>query len=538
MGRHAAGEGFLRGLLQHSPDTEFACVAGSQAHAKEFGEAVATLRPDAKAVWLRPGDNAGIKAWGTIMLPGPDLSAAAWRRRRGAQTAYSLVGITHTTATHGATDLIADMAIAPVQAWDALICTSRAVKSMVEQVLDAQAAYLADRIGANRVAPPQLPVIPLGVDTDAMGVAPSRRGEWRARLGIPETDLVVLYFGRLSAHGKAHPSPMYAALQLAHEELKQRGEMRKLHVVLGGWFANAEQETIFRSAATRLAPDVTLHVVDGRTPEARAGLWGVADVFTLLSDNIQETFGLAPIEAMAAGLPVVVSDWDGFRDTVEDGVQGYRIPTRQAPPGHARDLARRYEDGIDRYDSYIAAVAQFCAVDVRAAAAAFARLFGDADLRRKMSEAARRRAREVYDWRVITAAYRDLWGELAVLRVKADERAPLRAGSEPHPARGDPFRLFQSYPTAILQPTDRISITGRCDASRVDTFLAFPGSSLHPQSLATADEVRHVLEKLGEMGTLACSDIVADFVAVRRPTVFRTLAWLLKHDIIYVVAAD
>ena len=28
---------------------------------------------------------------------------------------------------------------------------------------------------------------------------------------------------------------------------------------------------------------------------------------------------------MAAGLPVVVSDWDGYRDTVRDGVDGFRI---------------------------------------------------------------------------------------------------------------------------------------------------------------------------------------------------------------------
>jgi glycosyltransferase involved in cell wall biosynthesis len=30
---------------------------------------------------------------------------------------------------------------------------------------------------------------------------------------------------------------------------------------------------------------------------------------------------------MAAGIPVVVSDWDGYKDTVRDGVDGFRIPT-------------------------------------------------------------------------------------------------------------------------------------------------------------------------------------------------------------------
>ena len=55
--------------------------------------------------------------------------------------------------------------------------------------------------------------------------------------------------------------------------------------------------------------------------------WAAADLFLSLVDNPQETFGLAPVEAMAAGVPVVVSDWDGYRYTVSDGVEGFRVPT-------------------------------------------------------------------------------------------------------------------------------------------------------------------------------------------------------------------
>jgi len=39
--------------------------------------------------------------------------------------------------------------------------------------------------------------------------------------------------------------------------------------------------------------------------------WQAAGVFIALSDKIQETLGLTPLEAMAEGLPVIVSDWDG-----------------------------------------------------------------------------------------------------------------------------------------------------------------------------------------------------------------------------------
>ena len=48
--------------------------------------------------------------------------------------------------------------------------------------------------------------------------------------------------------------------------------------------------------------------LDGREPEIRINIWSAADIFISLSDNIQETFGLTPIEAMANGLPAIVSD--------------------------------------------------------------------------------------------------------------------------------------------------------------------------------------------------------------------------------------
>ena len=62
--------------------------------------------------------------------------------------------------------------------------------------------------------------------------------------------------------------------------------------------------------------------------------------FLSLVDNPQETFGLAPVEAMAAGVPVVVSDWDGYRYTVSDGVEGFLIPTlAPANAGQGEELA-------------------------------------------------------------------------------------------------------------------------------------------------------------------------------------------------------
>jgi len=47
---------------------------------------------------------------------------------------------------------------------------------------------------------------------------------------------------------------------------------------------------------------------DGRNPDIRRDVWHAADVFASPSDNIQETLGPTPVEAMAAGLSSVISD--------------------------------------------------------------------------------------------------------------------------------------------------------------------------------------------------------------------------------------
>ena len=78
--------------------------------------------------------------------------------------------------------------------------------------------------------------------------------------------------------------------------------------------------------------------------------WSSADIFSSLSDNFQETFGITPIEAMASGLPVVVSDWDGYRDSVRHGVEGYLVPTSMPQNGLGADLALRHALSIDNYD--------------------------------------------------------------------------------------------------------------------------------------------------------------------------------------------
>jgi alpha-maltose-1-phosphate synthase len=518
MGRMAAGEGFLEAYLRHAGVERFYCYAQERKAAEQFA-AMAQGHGQTPVEWIPWANPAGLAKPGALYIPDPSLHDHAWRRRGRDQRAYSLTGITHTTASSGAMDMIAGFALAPVQDWDAVICTAKTVRTMVEALMDEQAAYLKDRLGAQRVPRPQLPVIPLGVDCARFASDPAIRAAQRAGLGIAEGDVAFLFVGRLSFHAKAHPYPMYLALERAAQQTGKR-----LHLIQAGWFANDFIENAFREGARDFCPSVTAHFLDARMPEVRFAIWQAADIFTSLSDNIQETFGLTPIEAMAAGLPAVVTDWDGYRDTVQHGEHGIRVPTLAPPPGQGADLADAHAIGIDTYDRYCGYASQFIAVDINATAEAYVTLVGNPGLRARLGDAARKTALATFDWRHVVARYQALWAELAERRAAAAESAPAR-GPIHWPARADPFALFVDYPTEILSMQHRLE---RGDfAGDLATIVAHPlfGFAKHRLRL---DLCEIVLRRVADGRTTTLAEIGADLNEADRAMLPRNAVFLAK----------
>lgn len=413
VGRHAAGEAFLEAMARHAADQPLYCFAQGNAEFEHFDRQVASVgHAAAQPRHIARIEGARLSEPGCLFVPNPILAAPAFERRRHGAARYSLCGITHTVASHQIMDGIGAYLTAPLEPWDALICTSRCVKAVVHSLFERQASYLEEHLGVRPTTPVELPIIPLGVNCDRLAtsdITAALRANWRTRLGMRGSDIAALFFGRLSYHAKANPAPMLLGLEAARRTAPNDA---RVYLILAGWFANETLERGFREASAALCPSIEVKLVDGRTKEARDSLWHAADLFVSLSDNIQETFGLTPIEAMAASLPVVVSDWDGYRDTVMHGETGFLIPTLSAPAGAGRDIAARHAVGVDSYDRYVGNTSLGTAVDVRATAEALGRLIGDAGLRARMGRAAADHARRVFDWRVVIAAYRTLWAAL------------------------------------------------------------------------------------------------------------------------------
>lgn len=527
MGRNAAGESFLRGLLTHSRQDTFWLQVESPQHVQAFTDAARAL---GRHEPIKAADRRSLpllKQAGVVYHPGPGIGGHAWQRALYGHAAWSLCGVTHTTSSARAMDAITELVTAPTQPWDALICTSTAVKNNVERLLQAQWQHLQARLGASK--PPtiaQLPVIPLGIHTQDFVFSEADRAQARASIGADAQTHVVLFMGRLSFHAKAHPLAMYQALERAAAELPAG---QRIMLIECGWHANEAIAKAFADAAHQACPSVSVHHLDGREAALRRTAWASADIFCSLSDNIQETFGLAPIEAMAAGLPSVVSDWDGYRDTVRDGLDGYRVRTLMPPAGLGTDLALRHALEIDNYDMYCALSCALVSVDIDAAAQAFLRLMSTPALRLQMGAAARQRAQTTYDWSAIIPQYEALWANLNERRLA---HAPAALPAHPWPARMDPFHAFAAYPSELLGGDMVFSVADATSSkAKMQAQLQLNMVS-YAQPILPDEATLHTMIDALAGGPLTVRDLTAMLPAAHQAPAIRALVWLHKMGLV------
>jgi glycosyltransferase involved in cell wall biosynthesis len=465
---------------------------------------------------------------GALLKGQPDLYNLAWDRRRAAgDAAYSLLGLVHTLAPPAIRQIIANASVAPTHPWDAIVCTSPVVREALEQMFAGWEAHLAERTGGRAPPRPALPVIPLGVDGPgfaALADRPEARARIRARLGLGEADVLALWVGRLSFYEKAFPQAMFQAVARASETTGLG-----IHFALAGWFPNEGDRLRFEASAQRHAGAAPVHFLDGNDRALLGELWAGADIFLSLVDNIQETFGITPIEAMAAGLPVVASDWDGYRYTVRHGVEGFLIPTLGGPAsGLGALMLQRHVAGAMSYQAYVGEVAQYTAVHVGRAAQAIAELARSPQLRQQMGAAGRERVRTFLDWPVVARRYADLIDELAELR----KAAPPSATRRTDPVRGDPFLTFAGFPTQVFTPDTPIRAV---EGATGDLVRAIPADSLDagfPGLRAGQEECAQALELLLSGGPKTARDVLLAFPVQRRRLVETGLAWMAKLGLI------
>lgn len=532
MGRQVAGKEFLDAYLAHGQWDTLTAVVRSRDRAESLRQAcLAHPSSQARQRQLAVVEQSqfvqrcltGNRAVNLLYTPCPPEAHHAWSRRAVAPAGFALCGVTHTLCSANGVNALYDLFTAPFEPYDALICTSKSVIDMVRAVTGSFADYFRDKFGGNPTLKPRLEVIPLGVNPEKFHPpTPAEKAAARARLGVAADEVMVLCVGRLSHHAKAHPFPL---LHAAGEAARRTGN--KVHLVFAGWASHPAVTEAFQSGGKQFAPAARVSFVDGQNAGVRAAVWPAADIFSLLPDNIQETFGLVVTEAMATGLPVVGTDWDGYRDLIAPGETGFAVPTRMVRGATAQTTTRLLYGGVN-YDLFLANCCQTVTVDPAAAAEAMTKLVADPDLRTRMGTAGRQRVMDRFTWEHVIRAYENLWTEQQRELEKHRAAAP-----PPHPVRyPPPEESFAGYPTSWVSDTTTLCAADGA-VGQLGVFLTHPLTNFVPDwRSADAARLREVLELAATPQPLAALAGVIERAGHDPSFARASVAWLLKYGLL------
>lgn len=194
-----------------------------------------------------------------------------------------------------------------------------------------------------------------GADTELFGINrknPAKRKEILTEAGFPENSTVLLYAGRLSPEKNVAflPEVLRSLLKFYNYD-SQRHEYRLL-IAGDGPLKNWLAEKLANVAPGKFK--ILGHVADR---EKLADIYANSDIF--LHPNPREPFGIAPLEAMASGLPVVAPDSGGVLSYANDEnawlaeteVEGYFAAVRDVFNDDA-NRARKIENALETSRRY------------------------------------------------------------------------------------------------------------------------------------------------------------------------------------------
>lgn len=211
--------------------------------------------------------------------------------------------------------------------------------------------------------------IPNGIDTNIFQPK-IKNQELLAKHKISESDQVLIFAGGLDSQ---HFFKGVDVLLKAFAEIVKNNHQVKLMIIGDG-----NRKKHYQGLAEQLGVSIKVIFTGWIANEKLADYYNLGELFILPSIEKTESFGIVIAEAQACGLPAIVSNWPGSRETIENNQTGLLVE-----PKNIGDLTAKIH-----------------------------LLLTDDSLRKQMGERAAARAKEKYDWKKIveqlSGIYRNL----------------------------------------------------------------------------------------------------------------------------------
>ncbi len=211
--------------------------------------------------------------------------------------------------------------------------------------------FITDELGVKR----EITVIHVGVDTDLF------RPGLSGRKYLTKGDFRILTVARL--HRYKGLEYLVEAMETVSKKIPQA------HLYILG---KGEEEKNLKSLVNKLQLNDAVTFLTNTVPNYEIPeLYSECDIY--IQPSIVEPYGIAVVEAMACGKPVIGTKIGGMRDTILDGETGFLVK-----PGNPAELTGRIT------------------------------MLRDDELRRELGARARARAEKEFDWEYIASWYQEL----------------------------------------------------------------------------------------------------------------------------------
>lgn len=511
MGRGFANYNFLEALLRYGHFDEYHFFLINKSHKTEFENNHRELlrRIDAESkvkLFYRTELPRAVSQYDYTVFHQTDHithfnAICHFRNRFGS---FPVTSFIHSISYPGMMLELQEMSFGGVTSQDAIICSSDAGQRVLMN------CFLQIRQMRNLPLPPvKMDVIPFGFDSAPF--AGLSREMARKQIGIGPGEIVALCFGRISEYDKMDLFPLLQAFfKIYRKDYPWR-------LVLAGAAHHPSYVKMVELWVKALGLEEAVIIKTDISERDKIALFKAADFFVSPSDNLQETFGLTLIEALAAGLPLVVSDFSGYREIATPKV-AKRVPTRWS----SIDLISSMEFGplLDEAAMH-RFMAQSVQVDMDTLSASMLELFSSQPLCARMGSAARKRFEQCYDYRLIIGRLEDLWhrlkGEFSLGAIQ-NNKGPLFP---------DYFHAFSHYFTGHVVNDELLKSTAFA-MSLLDAGQDYPLFSGMDQVIEK-ENIRRIIAFSSEPKTL---EEIIDSIGDDRGRTHYQVMWMLKHGLL------